>query len=345
MKRLTISVRSLIVFVSLVFLFFLWFSVDDQYHVIRRHKHLHAPAAEVDLRLIIIVYNRAESLKKCLDSLNKVDYLDDAIHIDVWIDRSVNGIIDELTYKTAQSFIFEHGTYKVHNHTKHVGIYGQWIDTWRPMEDSEEIAVIIEDDINMSPFFYRYLRAAHKKYKNYHSINGFALQGISMKHGGGKGLLSAPAGNSVFLYPILGTWAFSPKANHWLAFVEWFHTNSPNRKFIPKVPHILPTRWYQEGMNRGGNINPRIWSMWHIYYAYLHNEVTLYKNSPDMKSFSVNRKEKGLHYTASTKLLDPIITTWNDSYINFPNQPIILDINGYVAQDVQSAWKSNKSGR
>ncbi|XP_036364612.1 uncharacterized protein LOC115218871 isoform X2 [Octopus sinensis] len=339
MKRLRISVRSLIVFVLVVFVFFLWFTVDP--HVTHSHKRLNASAAEVDLRLIVIVYDRAESLKKCLDSLNHVDYLSDTVHIDVWIDRSVSGGIDDLTYVAAQSFIFDHGTYEVHAHTKHVGIYGQWIDTWHPRKDSEEIAVIIEDDVNMSPFFYRYLKAAHKKYKNYGSINGFALQGISIKHGGGTGYLSAPHGNLVFLYPILGTWAFSPKVNNWRAFVEWFHTNSPNPKFIPRVPNILPTKWYQRGMNRGGNINPKVWSMWHIYYAYLNKEVTLYKNSPDKKSFSINRKEKGLHYGTSDKSLDPIITTWNNSYINFPDKPIILNIRGKVAQNVQLAWKPN----
>lgn len=345
MRTLKISVRSLIVFVSVVFVFFLWFSVDHQYHVTRNDQYFNAQAAEVDLRLVVIVYNRAESLRKCLESLNNADYLNDVIHIDVWIDRSVSGIIDDATYKVARSFSFNHGTYQVHNQTKHVGIYGQWIDTWRPRKDSKEIAVIIEDDINMSPVFYFYLRAAHRKYKTYPNINGFALQGVSMKHGGERGSLFAPDGNLVFLYPVLGTWAFSPKVNHWLAFTEWFHTNSPNPKFIPNVPNIMPTKWYESGRQMGGNLNPKMWSMWHIYYAYLHNEVTLYKNSPDKKAFSINRKEKGLHYGSNTKQLDPMITTWNDSFINFPDQPIILDINGHVVPDVQSAWKSNKVSR
>ncbi|GAB1603876.1 uncharacterized protein LOC115218871 isoform X2, partial [Argonauta hians] len=341
MKKIIISVRSLLLFIAVVFVFFLWCSVGPRYHVFVNPFQLSEPLL-IDLRLIVIVYNRADSVTKCLTALNKAHYFNDKVHIDVWIDRSKNGIIDPLTYKAASKFNFEHGTYKVHNQTTHAGIYGQWINTWQPPKDSKEIAVIIEDDINLSPYFYQYLKAAHKKYRDYQSINGFALQGANMKHGGMPGQLMAPEGNTVFLYPILGTWAFSPKINNWIAFKEWFYRNSPNPEFIPRVPNILPTKWYENGRTEG-NINPKMWSMWHIYYAYLHNEVTLYKNSPDKKSFSANRLEKGLHYSGGQKKIDPFITSWKDSYINFPDTPIILDINGNTVPDIPSAWQRQKT--
>ncbi len=111
---------------------------------------------DVDLRIIVIVHNRAKSLKKCLNSLVDVDYLGDRICLHVWIDRDPNtDVIPMKTYVTAKRFMFRHGQYYVHVQPYHVGIQGQWLNTWRPGSNSKEIGVIFEDDMTVSPFYYR----------------------------------------------------------------------------------------------------------------------------------------------------------------------------------------------
>jgi hypothetical protein len=35
---------------------------------------------------------------------------------------------------------------------------------WQPTEETKEMAVIFEDDLTVSPFFYRYLKNVHAKY-------------------------------------------------------------------------------------------------------------------------------------------------------------------------------------
>ena len=62
------------------------------------------------------------------------------------------------------------------NHTDHVGLYGQWMGLWPHREDIKEIAVIFEDDVTVSPFFYRYLKVVHAKYASSPNINSVALQ-------------------------------------------------------------------------------------------------------------------------------------------------------------------------
>jgi len=68
---------------------------------------------------------------------------------------------------------------------------------WQPTEDTKEIAVIFEDDLTVSPFFYRYLKNVHAKYVSVPYINSYALQ-CSMKHNGKEGNLHAPDSNPVF---------------------------------------------------------------------------------------------------------------------------------------------------
>ncbi|WAR09655.1 hypothetical protein MAR_034731, partial [Mya arenaria] len=95
----------------------------------------------------------------------------------------------------------------------------KFIATWKPRVNSSEIAVILEDDLTVSPHFYKYLKLVHNKYDNVPEINGFSLQGISIKHaiGYSSQTLEAPESCLVSLYPVLGTWGFSqsPGSSRW----------------------------------------------------------------------------------------------------------------------------------
>jgi glycosyltransferase involved in cell wall biosynthesis len=291
----------------------------------------------VDLRVIVIVFNRAQSLAKLLDSLSNADYMGDHVVVDIWIDRSTNDVIDSETYQTAVAFQFKHGEVIVHNQTGHVGIRGQWMDTWRPAPDSKEIALILEDDLSVSPHFYRWLKAAHSAYGDLDVVNGFSLQGYSVKHGKASGNLRAPDPNIVLLYPILGCWGFSPKRENWEHFRAWYKVASQIPSFSPLVPYHKPHQWYTNLSKL--KQEDSMWEIWHLCYSWVHKEFTLYPNLPNSQGLTINRREAGLHYTSqqteAAKLRpDPLLMTWDEKYVSFPREPIYLNENGIAIKDV-----------
>ena len=73
--------------------------------------------------------------------------------IEVWIDISQYGKIDDRPYQVAAHCKFDNGDINVMNHTDHVGLYRQWMGLWPHIKDVKEIAVIFEDDVTVSPFF------------------------------------------------------------------------------------------------------------------------------------------------------------------------------------------------
>ena len=81
-----------------------------------------------DLRIIVITYNRPNSLTRLLNSLNNAIYNKDSVLLDVWIDRSRDNSVNYEVVSTARAFIFQHGNYRVNIHGQHVGIHGQWIN-------------------------------------------------------------------------------------------------------------------------------------------------------------------------------------------------------------------------
>ena len=82
----------------------------------------------VDLRLIVLAYDRPESLAACLESLEAAEYAkSDRLALHVWIDGCPDDDKHDAeahrkTVDVAQSFNFSHGTYHVHVRPQHVGV-------------------------------------------------------------------------------------------------------------------------------------------------------------------------------------------------------------------------------
>ena len=293
-------------------------------------------------RIIVLTFNRPASLMKNLNSVRDVDSLGDKIDVEIWIDRYAHGTVHNKTLATARNFIQEwkRGQACVHIQEKHVHVRGQWIDTWRPRNNTKEIALILEDDIDVSPHVYRWLKALHEKYDQRSDVSGYTLQMENVQFKSGKqGPMIAPKTETVFMYPVTGTWGFSPHNLRWREFQDWYHEAVQNKSFHPYVPEIISTTWYKAA-EKGGSSNS-IWEMWHHYFNYEKHLYCVYSN---LRSFtgkedvllSANRKERGSHYNKKPdRMVSKMrMSLWQESYINFPEKTIQFHYNGTVARRV-----------
>jgi len=82
----------------------------------------------LDLRLIVLTYNRVRSLHRLLHSLNNARYGGDKIHLDIWVDRSTDGTFSQALVQATSQFKFAVGTCNIHVQKTHIGIRGQWLD-------------------------------------------------------------------------------------------------------------------------------------------------------------------------------------------------------------------------
>jgi len=101
------------------------------------------------------------------------------------------------------------------------GIVGQWVDTWRPRDDTDtELGLILEDDISVSPYAYRWLRAVHRAYRHRSDFVGSSLTSdqMSIVSDRRKGPLAAPKNDTILMYKCLGSWGFAPRPLHWRRF-------------------------------------------------------------------------------------------------------------------------------
>ena len=178
---------------------------------------------QVDLRIIVLTLKRPTSLLKLLQSLDVLELDEQSSALEIWIDRSrVTNKPDVRTVKVASEFQWSRGPTRVHVHPTHVGIYGQWINTWRPHDDSnDELALILEDDLSISKYAYRWLRSVYRAYSNRTDFAGASVTGYQCKTLSARrsyALLTGPKNDTVFMYKGFSSWGFVPKPRHWRRF-------------------------------------------------------------------------------------------------------------------------------
>lgn len=288
---------------------------------------------QIDLRIIVITQNRSKSLHRLLNSLNEAEYESDKVALDIWIDRSKSNVVSEETLQVARGFKFQKGQTNVQIHPTHVGIKGQWLKTWTPSNMETEKAVILEDDLTVSRHFYSFLKLVHTKYKHRLDVAGFSLHGSSIRHSDGKCCLEVSAENKVFLYPVVGTWGFSPNNKNWFAFLDWYEDVLRRNITVPLPTNNIASRWYQKYLKKGKG--DTMWGIEYMYYTQKNKEYILYPNFPGHRGLSFHWCEKGMHYSEKGRKTEAdeakhILKEWNLDLKDLPDNPVFLDNNGTI---------------
>ena len=271
----------------------------------------------------------------------------DSVALEIWIDRDSRELVDEATLLAASSFRWQHGRVRVHVHRTHVGLYGQWMATWRPRDAlTAETALLLEDDLTVSPFAYRWLRAARRFYADRNDLAGFTLQSEGLIRATTGGPLTPPpaAAGAAFLYALMGSWGFAPRPDVWIGFQDWYAsvTAGGQRRLKPFVPGLIMSTWYEK-FEREEKANT-MWTMWFIFYCSQVREqlYTVYNNvhsvaaaaapATDGRYLCVNRREAGLHFGVSEKstvtTLQKVLRTWRPEFAQLSRTPPVFNYGG-----------------
>jgi len=98
---------------------------------------------------------------------------------------------------------------------------------WRPAEPAAsgaepEIALILEDDMSVSAYYWRWLRAAHRAYDQRSDVSGYSVSHPEMEHSTGS-VLEVPVNHTVFMYPVCAAGAsiHMEQGGHVPQYLDW----------------------------------------------------------------------------------------------------------------------------
>ncbi|KAK8550710.1 hypothetical protein V6N12_039404 [Hibiscus sabdariffa] len=254
------------------------------------------------LTIKVLTFNRLNSLTRCLTSLSKAHYDPDLpVHLHIFVDHFPNKSKSDIDLKLQESlgilrlvdgFEWKWGQKIVHYRTTNGGLQAQWLEAWWPTSD-DEFAFVVEDDLELSPLYFKYLKALILNYyynsSNFSpSVYGASLQRprfVPGKHGN-KMLLESTSG--LFFYQLVGTWGQLLFPKPWKEFRLWYD-NHKAKDIKPFLYGMVTTGWYKK-------MGERIWTPWFIKFIHSRGYFNIYTKFPDEKSLSVSHRDVGVNY-------------------------------------------------
>ncbi|KAI9310464.1 hypothetical protein BX666DRAFT_1869556 [Dichotomocladium elegans] len=309
-------------------------------------QHWHTP----DINLVVITDRRPHALSRLFASAERSHYLGDKVNLVVNLEQSS----DRTTRMLVNSFSWRHGDKVLRHRIRKGGLMPAIIESWYPKGD-DDYAVILEDDVEVSPLFYVWAKYSILQYR-YHRMGNPELEefrkrlyGVSLYSP--RNLELHPAGRRPFhpdnvllnMYPprmpyvsqVPCSWGAVYFPEHWREFHEYLTIRlmdlNQDRRLNVTVPNSRSARWKKS------------WKKYYIELVFLRAYVMLYPNFQEFESFSTNHLETGTHVKSTTKRMSAISSflvplMQRDTILSqLPNQRLpdyaglpVLDLWGYL---------------
>ena len=193
------------------------------------------------ITLVVVGYNRPDSIRRILGSLERADYDYEDIRLVVSIDHSEM----EEVVRTAEECVWSHGSKEVFYRPERLGLR-KHIISCGDMTEKYGAVMILEDDLFVSPDFYNYAMQALERYGDDPRIAGISLNTK-------RELLESPypffplhTGYDVYFQQFASSWGQVWNRRMWADFKEWYEQNQtlPRNVNVPLTVLNYPeTSW------------------------------------------------------------------------------------------------------
>ena len=196
---------------------------------------------EAKITLVVVGYNRADSIRRILYSLSRADYSYSNIRLVISLDYSGN----EEVSRSAEDFEWKYGEKIVLCHPERLGLR-RHIISCGDLTEKYGAVMILEDDLYVSPDFYNYAMRALDKYGEHPQIAGIALSTKRELLESTFPFFPLRNGYDVFFQQFATSWGQVWNERMWSTFREWYgrHPELPWHKDVPEsVLNYPETSW------------------------------------------------------------------------------------------------------
>ncbi|KAL3849463.1 hypothetical protein ACJIZ3_011345 [Penstemon smallii] len=212
--------------------------------------------------------------------------------------------VDESTLKLVNSFEWPHGPKVLRRRIVQGGLIRAVSESWYPSSD-DDFGLLLEDDIEVSPYYYLWIKYALLAYHYDPQVSLPELSSISLytprlvevvkerPKWNATDFFKQIHPNTPYLHQLPCSWGavFFPK--HWREFYVYMNMRfTEDAKQNPvQIPKSRTNGWQAS------------WKKFLIDMMYLRGYVSLYPNFPKQASFSTNHMEPGAHISAKDNVL------------------------------------------
>jgi hypothetical protein len=249
----------------------------------------------VNLLITVIAYNRPKSLQRILNSISNGVYNSDVVDLAISIDYSGSKDCEYI----ANSFTWDNGNKRVILHEKNLGLRNHVLSVGNLVKDYDAI-IMLEDDIVVSPSFFKYTMCVINHFKNEDEISGFSLYKYRHNENADDYFSIIDEGFDNFFMQVPSSWGQMWTKRQWINFIDWYENNDllDEESLLP----INVRRWPETS-----------WKKYFYKYLILKNKYIVYPSV----SYSSNIGDIGTHYSNTVNFLNTELSYNYKSEYNF----------------------------
>lgn len=228
--------------------------------------------------IVVIAYNRHESLNRLLNSLLHASYKEpDPVDLIISIDYQPSEK-HARTVEVAKNFRWPYGEKHLIEHASNLGLRRHVISCGDLVLDYDSI-IMLEDDLYVSPYFYSYSKQTLEFYSADKRIGGISLYNHRLNFCNRKPFdLLAEVNYDVYFLQIASSWGQAWTKDQWIAFKTWYEGDNKITS-TDNIPEAI--RYWPESS----------WLKYYIKFLVATNKFFVYPK----QSYSTNFGDAGTH--------------------------------------------------
>ncbi len=251
---------------------------------------------ETELPIIVIAYNRPKSLKRLLESLVRAKYPNEKIPLIISIDKADD---NQEVVEIARAFKWQHGIKTINEEKTNLGLRRHVLQCG-DLSQTYGSAILLEDDLYVSPNFYTYTKAALDFSDDKEYIAGVSLYNHLLNVHSLDAFLPIEDGYDNWYFQFASSWGQAWTKKQWKGFRNWYTDG-----MVLKASNILPrnvTDWSNKS-----------WLKYYISYLVSENKYFLFPKI----GFSTNFSDLGTHVGHDSTAFQVPLDYSNKFHYNF----------------------------
>jgi hypothetical protein len=259
--------------------------------------------------IVISAFNRPHSLARLLAALSKAEYPDDGVPLVISIDRSTTGS-NQHVCDVAEQFDWKFGPKRIVKHKNHLGLV-QHVFYCGGLSQEYGSVVFLEDDLGVSPVFYKYASRALAFYNDDECVAGISLYALWFNGYTKHPFIPLADGTDVFFLQIPYTQGQAWTQKQWQRFGDWRAKNEHR----PTSGDNLHKMWLDFDAEDHFPIMTKYLVSTNSYYAF------------PRVSLTTGMGDAGTHFAESTQFFQTPLLQAKDSFAfrNFDDSFVVYD--------------------
>lgn len=171
--------------------------------------------------IVVIAYNRPNSLARLLESINNAKYQISNIPLIISIDFAEN---NKKVYQIADKFIWNYGLKKVIKNHENLGLRKHVLKCG-DLTNIYGSIIMLEDDLYVSPNFYEYAVSALKFSENKNYLAGISLYNHPVNVHTNEVFKPLEDGYDNYYFQFASSWGQAWTKEQWSTFKVWYEEN------------------------------------------------------------------------------------------------------------------------